>query len=246
MYTGAVRSLDWYDIPVATVDLAQLIFVSANSSSKPFKFPPTRFDTEFQPRVGVRGSQTFIGQIGDAGAAAFLGIRIAVNLGSDLLGGNVTSEDYHRTFWFYKSIVYTYSVTTLTKNLVDRTRPDGSDAGSFFSGHSSAAFCTASYVSRELHDWFDRWETTRTNDLLRSTLKIGSSVGLYAGAAYVAYTRMYDEKHYFSDVAVGAVVGTVVGTLMYQRHWNAEESAQQHFSLLVSHHTPILCYTIRF
>ena len=246
VYAGAVKSLAWYDVPIVAADAAELLFVPANASGKPFNFPPTRLDTDFEPRVGVHGSRTFVGQVGEAGAAAFLGVRLLVNVGADLAGADVTSEDYHRTFWFYKSIVYTFSLTLLAKNLVDRVRPDGSDHQSFFSGHSSTAFCTASYLSLELNDWYDRWEPTRKDPTLCSTLKIGSDVALYAGAAYVAYARMHDEKHYFSDVVTGAVVGTLVGTWMYRWHWSSEGTISPSISFLVIHHTPTLFYTARF
>lgn len=246
MYAGGVKTLAWYDIPIATADLAELLFVPPNSTGKPIKFPPANFDREFQPHVGVHGSQTIVGQVGEAGAAAFLGIRLLVNIGSDLAGGNVTSEDYHRTFSFYKSIVYTYSLTMLTKNLVYRMRPDGSDSQSFFSGHSSTAFCTASYLSLELNDWYDRWETARPNDALRSMLKIGSGIALYAGATYVAYTRMHDEKHFVSDVAVGAAVGTIVGTWMYHRHWSSNSADNENISFFIVNKTPTVFFLIRF
>jgi membrane-associated phospholipid phosphatase len=246
MYAGAVKSVVWYDIPIATADLAELLFAPSNSSGKPIKFPPTNFDKNFQPHVGVHGSQTVVGQVGEAGAAAFLGIRLLVNIGSDLAGGNVTSEDYHRTFWFYKSIVYTYSLTMLTKNLVYRMRPDGSDSESFFSGHSSTAFCTASYLSLEMNDWYDQWETTRSDDALRATLKIGSGIALYAGATYVAYARMHDEKHYITDVAVGAVVGTIIGTWMHRRHWSSDNSSNGNISFIVVGKTPTVFFAVEF
>jgi len=246
MYAGGVKTVDWYDLPVATADLSELLFVNANSTSKPIKFPPSNFDKNFQPHVGVHGSQTVVGQVGEAGAAAFLGMRLLVNIGSDLAGGDVTSEDYHRTFWFYKSIVYTYSLTMLTKNLVYRMRPDGSDSEIFFRGHSSTAFCTASYLSLEFNDWYDRWETTRSDDALRATLKIGSGIALYAGATYVAYARMHDEKHYFTDVAVGAVVGTIVGTWMYHRHWSSDNSANENISFIVVDKTPTVFFSVKF
>jgi membrane-associated phospholipid phosphatase len=228
------------------VDVGELLLVSPNSSSKPIKLPPTAFDKSFQPHVGVRSWQTVIGHVDEAGAAAFLGSRLLVNLGADLLGGNVTSQDYYRTFWFYKSIVYTYSLALLTKNVVSRMRPDGSDNESFFSGHTSTAFCTASYISLELNDWYDRWEFTKTNDALRLTLKIGSDISLYAGATYVAYARMHDEKHYLSDVAVGAVVGTVVGTLMYRWHCRNESRTNGGLSFFVADKTPTMLYVLRF
>ncbi len=245
MYAGGLKALSWYDAPVAAADVAELLLVSPNASGRPIKFPPSTFDKDLQSRIGVHGSQTIIGRIGDAGMAALFGTRLLVNIGADLTGGNVTVEDYHRTFWFYKSIVYTYSVTMLTKNLVYRMRPDGSDSESFFSGHSSTAFCTASYLSLELNDWYERWETTRSNDALRSTLKIGSGIALYTGATYVAYSRLHDEKHYFTDVAVGAAVGTVVGTLMYHRHWKNSSSTNQDLSLGIVGMTPTIFYTLR-
>jgi membrane-associated phospholipid phosphatase len=246
MYAGGVKVLSWYDAPIAAADVGELLFVSPNSSSKPMKLPPTAFDKNFQSHVDVRGSQTIVGHVDEAGAAAFLVSRLLVNLGADLLGGNVTSEDYHRTFWFYKSIVYTYSLNLLAKNIVYRMRPNGSDNQSFFSGHSSTAFCTASYISLELGDWYDRWEFTKTNDALRLTLKIGSDISLYAGATYVAYARMHDEKHYFSDVAVGAVVGTVVGTLMYRSPWKNDSRSNGGLSFFVVDKTPTMFYVLRF
>ena len=246
MYCGMAESVSWYDIPIASVDLAELLFVPTNVAGKPIHFPPSNFDNEFQSHVGVRGSQTFVGQISEVGAMAFLGTRLLVNIGADLAGKNVTSEDYHRTFWFYKSIVYTYSVTMLAKNLVDRKRPDGSDNQSFFSGHSSTAFCTASYLSLELNDWYDRWEETKKNPVLRTSLKIGSGVLLYSGAAYVAYSRMHDEKHYFTDVAVGAAIGTIVGTVIYRSHWSAESTGKSDVSFIMRGNAPGVSYTIRF
>jgi membrane-associated phospholipid phosphatase len=243
IYQGAAESIAWYDVPIAAVDVAELAFVPPNATGKPIKFPPTRFDRDFASHVGVRGSQTIIGRMGDAG---LFGIRILVNVGSDLAGGNVTSEDYHRTFWFYKSLVYTYSLTELAKDLVERERPDQSDNQSFFSGHSSASFCAASYLSLELGDWYDRWEVTRSDETLRSALRIGSDVALYAGATYVAYSRLHDEKHYFTDVAVGALVGTVVGTVMYHWHWKTSMLSYQDVSFAVVNKTPTVFYTLRF
>ena len=246
IYQGAVESIAWYDVPIALADVAELIAVSPNATGKPIQYPPTTFDRDLNAHVGVHGTQTIIGRMGDAGLAGVFGLRLLVNVGSDLAGGDVTSEDYHRTFWFYKSLVYTYSLTALTKDLVERERPDGSDNQSFFSGHSSASFCAASYLSLELNDWYDRWEVTRSDDGLRSTLKVGTDVALYAGATYVAYSRLHDEKHYFSDVAVGAVVGTIVGNLMYRWHWTSDGSPRLNVSFFVVRDTPTMYCSLQF
>ncbi len=245
IYGGAVESIAWYDVPIAAADLATLAIVPANATGKPIKFPPTAFDRDLEPHVAVRGSQTIFGKMGDAGLAGLFGIRILVNVGSDLAGGNVTTEDYHRTFWFYKSLVYTFSLTEVAKILVERERPDGSDNQSFFSGHSSASFCAASYLSLELSDWYDRWEVTRSDESLRSTLKISSDIALYAGATYIAYSRLHDEKHYFSDVVVGAAIGTLMGNLMYRWHWSSDGTSRLDVSFFVVHKTPMVYCSLR-
>jgi membrane-associated phospholipid phosphatase len=218
MYTAALNSIEWYDIPIALVDVAQLALAPANPSRKLISYPPSAFDEEVQSRIGASGSSFLSNRIGEAEGIALFSTRFLYTLGSDLMGNDITSLDYQRTFIFYKSLVYTYSLTMLAKNLVYRGRPDKSDSKSFFSGHSSTAFCTASYLSLELGDWFERWESTRSNPMLKRGLQIGSTVGLYGVAAYVAYARLKENKHYFSDVAVGAVVGTVVGALVYKTY----------------------------
>jgi hypothetical protein len=81
-------------------------------------------------------------------------------------------------------------VTQALKYSFGRTRPDGS-SHSFPSGHASASFATATVLERQL-GW-----------------KVG--VAAYAAAAYVAGSRLSENKHYASDVIFGAAVGIVAG-----------------------------------
>lgn len=74
----------------------------------------------------------------------------------------------------------------------------GADAQSFPSGHTTAAFAAAAAVSAETAAW---WPRTRW--------LIGPI--LYGGASLVALSRMYDDKHWASDVVMGAAVGTFAG-----------------------------------
>lgn len=76
------------------------------------------------------------------------------------------------------------------KLAVGRRRPDGTRY-SFPSGHTSATFATATVLQRHL-GW-----------------KVG--VPAYAFASYVAGSRLQENKHYASDVIVGAALGMVSG-----------------------------------
>jgi len=67
----------------------------------------------------------------------------------------------------------------LTKSLVHRTRPDGSDDRSFFSGHTATAASMSNWSAR-----------------------IGVPIALGTG-----YLRMGANRHYGSDVAAGFGVG---------------------------------------
>jgi membrane-associated phospholipid phosphatase len=72
-----------------------------------------------------------------------------------------------------------------------RQRPDGSDNYSFPSGHSASAFATAAVVHR-----YYGWK---------------AGIPAYAVGAYVASARMAWNKHYVSDVIVGAGFGLAAG-----------------------------------
>jgi len=84
------------------------------------------------------------------------------------------------------------------KFTVQRERPDGSNSVSFPSGHSAAGFALASTLSRH-YGW-----------------KAG--VPAYAGAAYIGFSRIHDNKHYLSDVVFGAAMGVAgARTVMLSR-----------------------------
>jgi membrane-associated phospholipid phosphatase len=81
-------------------------------------------------------------------------------------------------------------ITGIAKISADRTRPNKSDTKSFFSGHTSAAFAgAAATCSMENH-------------------YCGPGFAL---AALVGYLRIAADKHFFSDVMVGAAVGATSG-----------------------------------
>jgi membrane-associated phospholipid phosphatase len=113
-----------------------------------------------------------------------------------------------------RAVVISGGITALTKGIVGRTRPFASpgDAdkyspghgflnsarASFPSGHTSAAFATATVLARELNVAHpkSRWIV---NPLL------------FGCATFVGFSRIYDNQHWPSDVIVGAALGSITG-----------------------------------
>jgi hypothetical protein len=77
------------------------------------------------------------------------------------------------------------------KMMTQRSRPDGSNDHSLPSGHTAAAFASASVLQRH-YGW-----------------KIG--IPAYGFGAYVAAARMSASKHNLSDVLMGAAIGIAAG-----------------------------------
>ena len=81
---------------------------------------------------------------------------------------------------------------------------------SFYSGHASTAFYTAAYADQKIGDLL------RARDLQRYRLL--SILALYSWASYMAFSRIEIDKHYFSDVFTGGLVGTAWGIWHYRYH----------------------------
>ncbi|KAI1705103.1 PAP2 superfamily domain-containing protein [Ditylenchus destructor] len=77
---------------------------------------------------------------------------------------------------------------------------------SFYSGHSAFSFYAAWYTTFYLQARLFRPLYSR---LVLPVLQFA----LFGGAAYVAYTRVSDYKHHWSDVLVGAIMGSAIGII---------------------------------
>jgi membrane-associated phospholipid phosphatase len=113
-----------------------------------------------------------------------------------------------------ESIILAEFVTNGIKHVAGRARPsenpgDASDFTflggfeddehrSFPSGHSTAAFAFAAAASTELGE---RWP--------RHRVAVGTV--LFSGATLVGLSRMYNNRHWASDVAMGAAIGSFTG-----------------------------------
>lgn len=84
------------------------------------------------------------------------------------------------------------------KNATNVMRPDGSDNNSFPSGHTATAFMTATMLNKE-YGYKSPW--------------IG--VGAYSVATATGLMRMANNKHWLSDVMVGAGIGIMATEFGY-------------------------------
>lgn len=87
-----------------------------------------------------------------------------------------------------------------------------SEYRSFPSGHTAAAFAAASAVTAELGAG-------------RPGTRWAAGVPLYAAAAGVGWARMYENRHWASDVVAGAAVGTVSGLAVARWHRTRPDGA---------------------
>ncbi|MCW2118100.1 phosphatase PAP2 family protein [Flavobacterium sp. 7A] len=107
----------------------------------------------------------------------------------------------HQTISIVTANALSYGLVTILKNAVKSHRPDASDQLSFPSGHSAIAFTNAALLFQEYKD---------------DNLWYASSGFLFATATGVL--RIANNKHFASDVLVGAGIGLASGFLV--TYWN--------------------------
>lgn len=103
-----------------------------------------------------------------------------------------------RTMIFLMSSIFANAIVYPTKSLTKETRPDGSKNNSFPSGHTAMAFASAEFMRmeyKEVSPWY--------------------GVAGYAMATATGYLRMYNNKHWLSDVVAGAGIGIASSKLAY-------------------------------
>jgi len=99
------------------------------------------------------------------------------------------------------SIVITGVSVASIKLLTGKERPDESDCTSFPSGHTATAFMCAEILYQEY----------KNESILYGILG-------YTAAATTGYLRVYNDKHWFSDVVAGAGFGILSTKLSYLLH----------------------------
>jgi hypothetical protein len=116
---------------------------------------------------------------------------------ADVFGMKAKNHWFDQTKYLVISNVLSTGITKLLKSTITKTRPDGT-SNSFPSSHTAIAFTNAAVLQNEFQDT--------------------SLVFAYSGYAFAATTgvfRMLNNRHYLSDVLVGAGIGILVTQLVY-------------------------------
>jgi hypothetical protein len=156
----------------------------------------------------------------------FMGTPGSMIIGVSMYGvGRVARVDRMADLGLHgtEALLIAQNLVGVVKGLAGRARPEvsiedernfrmargfrkGSDLyRSFPSGHSAMGFAAAAAVTSETSKWWPK-----------STWYIAPV--MYGGATLIAASRMYNNKHWSSDVVMGAAIGTFAGTKVVRYH----------------------------
>lgn len=154
---------------------------------------------------------------GDAGDVGFAPFRAygsgwtfgLVSTGTLLAGLATGDDDLTRTGErLFATFALAAGTVTMTKFLVGRSRPDEgrgawtydpfTPGSSFYSGHSTMAFAMAAAISEEIDNTY-------------------ATVTLYSVAGLASLSRVYDNRHWLSDIVAGAALGIASAKFVYGR-----------------------------
>lgn len=122
----------------------------------------------------------------------------AAFLGLDWMGIKAKNNFENRLIYGAAAHLLMGVTVNMMKNSVIVHRPDRSASNSFPSGHTATAFVGAELVWQEYKDQ-----------------SIWYGVSAYALAAGTGFFRMYNNRHWFSDVVMGAGIGIASVKLTY-------------------------------
>ena len=126
---------------------------------------------------------------GQAGSLETSGDVLRLALPAAAFGKALLEEDTEGQKQFLLGFGTNVVTTLALKSAIHKARPNREDDESFPSGHASVAFQAASFLERR-YGW-------------------AYGAPAYLTAAWVGYTRVEEDEHYWSDVVSGAAIGII-------------------------------------
>ena len=230
-------------VGIATASLAvfgigQLV-KHGNADSDPRGIMPPRLDAKVSRFLGRRSGP---GQKDTGDSKLGSGITVfGAAVGLALTDLSYSRYEKRKDLWqdqflLMSGALATKGVTDLFKGLVSRRRPflffapelapqgesrrRPDDHYSFFSGHTSSAFFSMTFLNKRIRSAMRQEMSAdgyRRHRWMSSTLTFG-------WASYVAFSRVRAYRHYFTDVLAGALAGYLMGELYYS--FNDEPEVQ--------------------
>lgn len=139
---------------------------------------------------------------------------IVVAYGLDAFGVSSKTDVANRTAILLKGELMVGGLTALLKNTTHQLRPDKSTYNSFPSGHTAQVFAAATFLSEEYKDRF-KW----------------MPYAAYSLASGVGIMRMANNRHYISDVLVGAGLGILSMKVSYWTHQYKWSQGKKHVQI---------------
>jgi membrane-associated phospholipid phosphatase len=176
-------------------------------------------DSTLQRNIKLRKTARFVRTVADPGSFLIgAGLYTYGRIAKDAKAADI---GLHGT----EALAVGHALGVVLKGIVGRARPyknlenphdyqlmrgfgrGASDYRSMPSGHTIAAFAAAAAVTSETSRWWP------------STVWYIAPV-MYGGAAATGISRMYNNKHWASDVITGAAIGTMAGVLVVRWHFS--------------------------
>ena len=121
--------------------------------------------------------------------------------GLNAAGSKGKNNFANRTALLVKSELVMSTLTFVLKKITAVPRPDTGEPNSFPSGHTAQAFVAATFMAKE-YGHKSAWY----------------SIGAYSVATSVGVLRVMNNRHWVSDVLVGAAIGIFSTEIVYLTH----------------------------
>lgn len=202
-------------------------------------------------RMRVHGGTAYQSNIVDRKIGSFIAPVVG---GLTMALIDIDRREFSRDIpFFIAGAVTTGGITTAVKRVIRRPRPYMQERGvippgreqrdsyhieSFFSGHSSQAFFAAGFVNSRLRRHM-RQEWRR--DEYRSW-RWTSPLVTFGWASFVGWSRMHADKHHFTDVVTGALVGYAISEAYYRLAYEPGRTS----GTTIAQGTPLFTVSVSF